>query len=514
MNLDTAPDGWDPALSKALKEERLHVALRALEDIDELHATLDGLRSVDADYRLHLGGAILDALRAGGELDEALAEDFDNRYARLLALHSTVDLAGARAVNERGEALYRRFGKSAVRYARIGRSLETARGALARFAAEERDVVRVSPVADASFVPVALAEGAPAADVLSAGSPGSAVIRLALARSRRRAFLRLSAVDDTDAAHERWVEAPREDTIDALRFHVLADARVSCRPSAIVFDEGDGHRFASATGDMYHHARVAGRVGLGRDPARLRSAYFLPRYGQPENHYHTLVDKLPTLYGYKLLGLDCPLVAAYRPNATMHHLMDLLGIERERVVADVESAIVAERAVVPTPAALRPLFIDFCTSLPKGRSPVGPRVYIARGDANGRGMENEPEVEALLAAHGFDIVRMEEHDVAAQIAICANAELVVAPHGAGMANMIFAPRGCHVVELIPERYMVRFFWQLAVDCGHRYAVLVGRASDDGGDAGVLGGTLRWRTDTDALERLLGDLGCRARDAAA
>lgn len=503
---------WNTALSLDEKEEHLHTVLRTLESLEELGPVMKDLARVDSHYHRYQGGDILKALGSEESSDaiaanapESLAEDFDNRYLRLMALHSNIDVVAAREINALGEVLYQRFGKSYVRYSRIDGSMENARGLLAHFESINQDIVPVSPMSDASFAAATLAEGSAPDTFASAGGPRSTLLDVVLETERTRQFDRLSEHDDTDRAEPRWLELRREDTIKKLSFHVLNDARVSWRPSSVIFSEADTLRYATSTSDMYHHSRVVGRVGLGKGKSRVPVAYFLPRFGPPENHYHTLVDKLPTLFGYKLLGLNCPLVAAYQPNDTMHQMMDLMGIERELVEVDLWSDFTAERGIVPTPARLRPLFVDFCASLPRGQSPLGSRVYISRGDASGRGMQNEAEVEALLQQYDFDIVRMEEHDFEAQRAICANAEIIMAPHGAGMTNMIFAPRGCSIVELIPERYMVRFFWQLAVDCGHRYAVLVGQMNETRSSDGPIGQSINWSTDIKALQRLLDDL---------
>jgi len=511
-DLDNRFLDWNTSLTLDQKEEELYRLLGTLSSIEKLPALMKELCAVDSDYHRYLGGEILSYLCASEtehadvmQAPESLAQDFDNRYLRLMALHSNIDVVSAKLFNARGESLYGRFGKSFVRYSRIDGSMENARGLLEYFASIKQQIVPVSPMCDATFFETSLPIDSPPGVFAQAGGTQPTLLNVILEKPRPRQFNRLSEFDDTDRAENLWLEPRREDTIDGIKFHLVNEACISWQPSTIVFKDMDTYRYATSTSDMYHHSRVAGRVGLGKGKSRVDEAYFLPRFGPPENHYHTLVDKLPTLYGYKLLGLQCPLIAAYRPNETMYQIMDLMGIDRERVHVDLWTDVTAERAIIPTPARLRPLFLDFCATLPRGKSPLGARIYISRGDVSGRGMQNEGDVEALLQQHGFDIVRMEEHDFESQRAICANASIIVAPHGAGMTNMIFAPPGCSIVELIPERYMVRFFWQLATDCGHRYSVLAGQMNEHAPNEGPIGKSLSWSTDLQALQRLVSDL---------
>jgi hypothetical protein len=81
----------------------------------------------------------------------------------------------------------------------------------------------------------------------------------------------------------------------------------------------------------------------------------------------------------------------------------------------------------------------------------------------------------------------------------------VAPHGAGLANLVFAPPGAGVVELFARDYVNECFWALATTVdGLRYRYLVGDGSPsrprrNGGVASDI------RADPPQVLRLLGEL---------
>jgi capsular polysaccharide biosynthesis protein len=64
--------------------------------------------------------------------------------------------------------------------------------------------------------------------------------------------------------------------------------------------------------------------------------------------------------------------------------------------------------------------------------------------------------------------------VADQIRAFAEAEWIVAPHGAALANLAFASSGASVIELFAPDYVQLCYWKLA-DCvpGLTYHYLVG-----------------------------------------
>lgn len=73
-----------------------------------------------------------------------------------------------------------------------------------------------------------------------------------------------------------------------------------------------------------------------------------------------------------------------------------------------------------------------------GRSSEGARV---------RSMKGEAALVAALKSHGFAQVEFETLEPLDQIAVMANAEMMISYHGAGFTNMLFAHPQAHVVEL-------------------------------------------------------------------
>lgn len=97
----------------------------------------------------------------------------------------------------------------------------------------------------------------------------------------------------------------------------------------------------------------------------------------------------------------------------------------------------------------------------KAASPWGERIYISRENARRRRVTNEGELWARLAAHGFRKVRLEELPWSEQIAALQHAKVVVAPHGAGLANTVFCRAGTRVVEFFNRGYVNAVFWRVA-----------------------------------------------------
>jgi capsular polysaccharide biosynthesis protein len=105
----------------------------------------------------------------------------------------------------------------------------------------------------------------------------------------------------------------------------------------------------------------------------------------------------------------------------------------------------------------------------------GPRrIYVDRRiDAN-RQLLNEAAVIAALAPLGFVPVRLEKLSLAEQIGLFGHAEAIVAPHGAGLVNLVYARPGCRLVELHMDGWVNWCFRHLAAIFEVRYDCVIGR----------------------------------------
>jgi capsular polysaccharide biosynthesis protein len=67
-----------------------------------------------------------------------------------------------------------------------------------------------------------------------------------------------------------------------------------------------------------------------------------------------------------------------------------------------------------------------------------------------RRVRNEPEVADYLTDRGFEVVALEERPFREQVQLFAEAEVVVAQHGAGLINLLFA-QSPRVLEILSDQ---------------------------------------------------------------
>lgn len=102
----------------------------------------------------------------------------------------------------------------------------------------------------------------------------------------------------------------------------------------------------------------------------------------------------------------------------------------------------------------------------------GRKVLISRADAKGRGVLNWDELLPVFARCGFETVELTGLPLAEQMALFRDAAQVVGVHGAGLTNILFAPRDCSVLEILPPLVATRAYWLLASRLGQRYTAMI------------------------------------------
>jgi hypothetical protein len=198
------------------------------------------------------------------------------------------------------------------------------------------------------------------------------------------------------------------------------------------------------------------------------------------NYYHFLMDVLTKVGVLEQAPTVAPPDVWYVPAQSrfQRELLALFGIGADqRIDAAEQPHVQADCLVVPGPPHMTeknaPWAVGFLRSrlLPHVEA-SGPRrnIYITRGpSANNRSIVNEPELLELLAARDFVPVDPGQLSVVEQIRTFATADLIVAPHGAALANIIFASPGSTLIELFPAGCLLPDYWRLASSVpGMRY----------------------------------------------
>jgi capsular polysaccharide biosynthesis protein len=89
---------------------------------------------------------------------------------------------------------------------------------------------------------------------------------------------------------------------------------------------------------------------------------------------------------------------------------------------------------------------------------------------------NEAAVAAALEAAGFACIVLEQLSFAEQIHLFTTAETVVGVHGAGLANLVFAPAAATVIEIMPDSCNNPCFRNIAAAVGCRYLQVPAKAT--------------------------------------
>ncbi|MFP8890033.1 glycosyltransferase family 61 protein [Natrialbaceae archaeon A-CW2] len=106
------------------------------------------------------------------------------------------------------------------------------------------------------------------------------------------------------------------------------------------------------------------------------------------------------------------------------------------------------------------------------------RIYISRQNAKrGRKISNYESLEDKLSKRGFQSVCLEKLPFEKQVEICANADVIIGPHGAGLTNMIFSTNA-KIFEIFNDKFLKPSYCLLAHECGHDYYHYIGDTADE------------------------------------
>lgn len=201
----------------------------------------------------------------------------------------------------------------------------------------------------------------------------------------------------------------------------------------------------------------------------------------PGNFYHWLLLVLPMLRFYESAGVELDRLYVGEPLRNWQlDSLDYFGIDAERIVTDPCSANTGYVAVITRDiSGVPPAQVEWARKKfvpeepPKGHR----RLFVGRGDGATRQMFGEAELAAELEREfGFEYLTTAGMTLADEIGLFGQADVVVAPYGAALTNLLFAPRGTAVLELQAfdnDFSIVHCYQEMGAIFGNPHAMLRG-----------------------------------------
>jgi capsular polysaccharide biosynthesis protein len=273
---------------------------------------------------------------------------------------------------------------------------------------------------------------------------------------------------------------------------ILPEVFISCLKNARIYSKDflilsdSNHIFYDSIWSNQNYLEnngILNKIMLPSPKSRSETACVLGTLGA-DNYYHWMLDIMPRislLKQYEELK-SIPLIVPKQLKAFQKESLKMAGISSEKIVEFDGDFCQIEKLYYlsslghsgnPSPydvSSLRTLFLGKCLHHQTSSSEY---LYITRRDANYRRILEEYKIVDYLKSIGFEIVCLSELSFAKQIEKFSRAKIIIAPHGAGLTNMVFAPKNTQIIELFPEDYINGCFWALAGVCRHKYAFLIG-----------------------------------------
>ena len=206
------------------------------------------------------------------------------------------------------------------------------------------------------------------------------------------------------------------------------------------------------------------------------------------NYFHWMFDVVIRIHLLRQSNLSIDKFVFSRCDLPFQQeTIQLLGISQNQII---ESRflphIKAEKLLVPSLSSPQgknfrfPRFgCEFLRSLflPTGTKKISlnnkKMIYISRKETSSRRIVNEAEVVICLEKLGFQTITLELMSVAQQASLLANSKVIVAPHGAGLTNLVFCAPGTKVIEIFHREYVINYYWLLSNVCGLEHYHLIG-----------------------------------------
>lgn len=229
--------------------------------------------------------------------------------------------------------------------------------------------------------------------------------------------------------------------------------------------------------DIHNAARLAKlsyvNFKSNGDKKLIDEAIILPFDHACNNYYHNVSELFSGLRFISQLPENIPIIYTEDRFGIMDFIISRLFIKRDRLISIKECKdIVVKKAIQLYPFTYywdHDVYSFFKQiSYPQTKFS---KIYISRRKS-ARGPVNEIEIEQKLQELGFTIMFPEELSFQEQVFAFSNVSLLVAPHGAGLANIAFMPHGASLIEIFDSGYVLPDFYFRSRPNGIKYNCMI------------------------------------------
>lgn len=266
---------------------------------------------------------------------------------------------------------------------------------------------------------------------------------------------------------------------DTAQFVVLDDAH---RPVMDLCSKNYQHVYFT---DMFreHMNSRQDAPASNHQAAQLDEALMIQDLIRQPNFCHWLLDQIPRLRHLE----DSQKVIMYKLAPFMANMLELMGIDPERVHLLGERSVVKIRQLAIESSMAKNFYhpcqdinadlIEFVkASFHAPHTAAAPtikhrNIYLSRNKFERRRVSNEAGLLEVLAQYDFHTVHPEELSMPEQIELFRNAKVIVSPHGAGLANLIFC-EDTTLVEIFNQNYGTPTFYIICTLLGFPYQHII------------------------------------------
>ena len=220
------------------------------------------------------------------------------------------------------------------------------------------------------------------------------------------------------------------------------------------------------------------KVNLGKVKVIEKCAFIKSMWG--ENYYHFLTEEIVNIIKINKFDSNIPIIINYN-NKYIQDILNLFKFNNPIIKLEKDDCLKIEQCYLSNMSisgkpSKKELSLIRDTLLEKNlinfqRTDIG--IIIKRNESE-RSLINFGEVYNHLISKYKNIewIIFENLNITETIKLFSNCKIIIAPHGAGLTNMLFAPNGSTIIELMPYSDPNECYFHLSNMLDHEYNCIV------------------------------------------